>query len=134
MIRPIPPVTWAMGAGALLNALSGYFGMGDPKWADFAAFALIAQAFASKITNTEAVNQDKRNAERYERTRSIPTHLSESLDKVRKGLLAGNRELFLNFVQAVYDQLSLEHRQWLSTFDERISSLGRFEQQIKKGG
>jgi hypothetical protein len=119
-----------MGAVALINALAGYLGAGDPKWAGLAAFALIAQAFAAKITNTEAINQDNRNSERHERTRSVLIHLSEKLDQVRKGVLAGNKEIFLSFVQAVQDQLSLEHRQWLEYSDERISTIGKFEKQL----
>ena len=63
--------TWALGGIALLNGLAGAFGWVDPKWAAIAGIALVAQAFASMVTNTEAVNQDRRNAERYERARCV---------------------------------------------------------------
>lgn len=124
--------TWAMGGVALLNGLTGIFGVFNTKWAAIAGVALVLQAFASKVTNTEAVNQDGRNAERYERTISVLAKLSGKLDEVREGILEGDKEVLLSFVKAVHEQLSLEHRQWLKSSDERMSAIGKLEQHLKK--
>ena len=123
---------WAMGGVALVNGLTGVFGIVDTKLAAIAGVALVLQAFASKVTNTEAVNQDGRNAERYERTRSVLAKLSGKLDKVRQRILEGNKEVLSSFVEAVHEQLSLEHRQWLKATDERLSAIGKLEQHLKK--
>jgi hypothetical protein len=122
---------WAMGGVAVVNSLAGVLGFIDTKLAVFAGIALILQAFASRATNIEAVNQDSRNAERYERTRAVLAKLSGKLDKVRQKILTGNKDILRSFVSAVHGQLSLEHRQWLKASDERLSAVGALDQQLK---
>lgn len=121
---------WLMFGIALVNGMAGVFGWLDVKWAAVAGFALVGQAFVFKVTNTEAVNQDSRNSERYGRTRSILAMLAGELDSVRQRILEGDRKVLPIFVESVHEQLSLEHRQWLSAFDDRLSALGRFEQHM----
>ncbi len=125
-------MTWAMGAAALISGVAGYFGQTEPAWAGLAALGLIATAFAAKVANSESMNQDKRNSERYERTRESLAKLFEKIDAVRRAVGAGDERLFQDFVRAVHDQLSLEHRQWLDLFDERQLAFAQFEQQLKK--
>jgi len=122
----------AMFVVALINGFVGSAGWADPRLVAVAALALVGQALSSKVSNTEAVNQDSRNAERYERTRSVLTKLSAKLDSVRTAVLRGKTAVMMSYVEAVHEQLSLEHRQWLEAGDERLSSIGRLEQQLEE--
>lgn len=65
------------------------------------------------MENGEATAQNRRNAERYARTADSLDGLY-ALDRVRQAVAAGERESRTEYVAAVHDQLSLEHRQWLA--------------------
>jgi len=121
----------AMGLVTLINGLAGVLGIIDEKLVIFSAVALISNAFATKIGFTEAVNQDKRNAERYERTWSILNNLWGKLDEVRIGITKGKYSILNSYVESVHEQLSLEHRQWLDEFEKRSDAIGRLESQLE---
>ena len=119
--------TLTMGLGALANGLAGGLGFISSKWTAIAGLALVAQAFAALIGISEAINQDGRNAERYDRTGRGLRALKANLDEVRLGLIKGKTELLSRFVEAVHEVLSTEHRQWLKAFHEKSSAMGRLE-------
>ena len=120
--------TAAIAVVALINALAGYLGSRVPMWGAVATLAVIAQAFANKVTNTEAVNQDGRNAERYERTRSILAKLKGKLDTIREALFNGEADLVAAYIEQVNNEISAEHRQWN---EERSAGItGTFESQL----
>lgn len=123
--------TWMLGIAGLINALASFFGWTHAYLTTIAAAAIVFQALAVKSVNREAINQYGRNAERYDRTRAILNKLAGDLDKVRMAIVRGNMEIFQKFVSAVHEQISLEHRQWLSARDERVSIIGQFEKQLK---
>jgi hypothetical protein len=77
------------------------------------ALGVFAAATSSFANAREAMSQDRRNAERYARTRSALRGLRGRLDEVREAVSKGNRQALAEFVVAVNDQISLEHRQWL---------------------
>ncbi len=97
-----------------------------------AALAIIAKAFVSRISNTEAINQDGRNAERYNRTAVTLKKLRNRLNEVRRQVSAGNFDILSEFVEAVHDQLSLEHRQWLETISQAGTAYGNFEHHLEQ--
>ena len=109
----------AAGAAAFLGATLG------PEWAAIAAVGVIASAMASFATTREAVTQDRRNAERYGRTLAILENLHRKLDRVRAGLAGGRQDLLSEYVAAVHEQLSLEHRQWLKKGQDTLSALAK---------
>ena len=80
---------------------------------------------ASFATTREAVTQDRRNAERYGRTLAILENLHRKLDRVRAGLAGGRQDLLSEYVAAVHEQLSLEHRQWLKKGQDTLSALAK---------
>lgn len=122
----------AMGGVALINGISGAFGITDPKWTAFAALAIVLQAIASMISNKESIDQNQRNAERYERTRTVLNRLFGKLDQIRDGICAGNYDLFPNYVKAVHEVLSVEHRQWLTNLENRQTAINELEIQLKE--
>jgi SMODS and SLOG-associating 2TM effector domain 1 len=122
----------AMGGVALANALSGYLAPFNPQFTAIAGAAVLSQAMASKITNREAVNQDGRNAERYKRVESSLNRLWGKLDDVRRAVANGDEAVLSEFVFAVNEQLSHEHRQWLEEQKEAGTAVGRLEAHLEE--
>jgi hypothetical protein len=91
---------------------------------------VIGTALAAFAATREAVNQDRRNAERYGRTLSALEILRGRLDDVRGGVLAGSQEVLEEYVAAVHEQLSLEHREWLSGAESTRSAIGRMDETL----
>ena len=120
--------SWSMGGVALADGLV----LQGIEWAGIAAVGVAAQAFSSLVANREAVGQDTRNSERYERTWKTLQGLSERLDDVRRATAGGNKDTLPQFVEAVHEQLSLEHRQWLKGGEEISSAVARLTETLKE--
>ena len=124
--------------GGFAAALSGCMGViatgvgikFGPEGASLAVLAVFGAALAGYATTREETNQDKRNAERYERTAEVLGELRKRLDPVRKAVAAGDDEALSLFVTVVHEQLSLEHRQWLEDFDGSASALTELEARL----
>jgi multisubunit Na+/H+ antiporter MnhG subunit len=127
--------TLAMGgfAAALAAVASGSAGVVasfEAPWAALAAVGVVGTALAAFAATREAVNQNRRNAERYGRTLSALEILRGRLDDVRGGVLAGSQEVLEQYVAAVHEQLSLEHREWLSGAESTRSAIGRMDETL----
>jgi hypothetical protein len=110
------------------NGLAGVLALTlSAPWAAIAGLGLLGQAFANAVENGEATSQDRRNAERYARTRELLDQLYALLDRVRAGTAAGELAALHNFVDSVQDQLSLEHRQWLEELGATSSAVARLQ-------
>ena len=94
-------------------------------------FGAALQAFAA---SRESINQDRRNAERYDNTAQALLGLRERLDDVRLGIAAGATSVLGEYVAAVQDQLSLEHRQWLEGAENMQAAVARLEKALSSGG
>jgi hypothetical protein len=127
--------TLALGgfAAALAAVASGSAGIAasiEAPWAALAAFGVVGTALAAFAATREGVNQDRRNAERYGRTLSALEILRGRLDDVRAGVLAGSQDVLEEYVAAVHEQLSLEHREWLSGAESTRSAIGKMDEAL----
>ncbi len=120
----------AVFAGSLGAGLATALGAIDPKWASLAVIGVMGSALAAFASTRESTHQDVRNSERYERTAWTLQKLYERLEVVRSAVAAGEPEVMQEFVAAVQDQLSLEHRQWLEETDESGSAIGILEKRL----
>jgi hypothetical protein len=92
---------------------SGFAGFFNEKLISFAALGTIGVALTALASRRESVNQDERNAMRYKITADVLSKVAEKYSSVQKALAAGKDPvILLHFVDAVHEQLSLEHRQW----------------------
>src|SRR5262249_35210512 len=119
--------------GSLATGLGGFLGAAvSPRWVSIAGIGTIASALSTFASAREAVGQDRRNEERYGRTLEALDSLAGRLDQVRDSAAEGAREPLQQFVAAVHEQLSLEHRQWLGTAESTQGSLAKLEEALTK--
>jgi hypothetical protein len=110
------------------NGLAGVLALTlSSTWAAVAGLGLLGQAFATATDNREATAQHRRNAERYARTRELLDQLYAMLDTVRTATASGDLTALHNYVDAVHDQLSLEHRQWLDELGATSAAVARLQ-------
>ncbi len=119
----------AVAVAAIATGIGGWWS-GQLVW--MAGIGVFATSLGSFASAKEAVNQDRRNTERYRRTREALEGLSARLDDVRDTAAQGEREPLQKFVAAVNEQLSLEHRQWLETSESTAASLAKLENALTK--
>lgn len=118
------------------TASAGVLGAWWAPLASIAALAVFGSALSAFASAKEAVNQDRRNAERYGRTREILERIESRLQDIRQAVAAGSNEALARFVDAVHEQLSLEHRQWLSGTEAISAGLATLEAsltELRKG-
>jgi hypothetical protein len=118
---------FAAALAAVASGSAGIVASIEAPWAALAALGVIGTALAAFAATREAVNQDRRNAERYRRTLAALEILRARLDDVRGGVLAGSEDVLDEYVAAVHEQLSLEHREWLSGAESTRAAIGRMD-------
>jgi hypothetical protein len=115
------------------NGVAGVAGVFDSsQMTIIAAFAIIAQAVSTMMLNKEAVNQDRQNAERYEKTRKDLNMLKAKIDLIHKKIDGGDPAILKTFITAVHEPISAEHRQWLASQETRLSAITKLEEELKK--
>jgi hypothetical protein len=117
--------SFAIAGASLVTALSGtaLSSYAHGKFTALAAFGAAFTALASFATVRESVFQYQRNADRYEKTGEILGGMLATMDEVREAVRQAGQPPLLEFVNAVQEQLSLEHRQWLGAADEQNKAL-----------
>ena len=115
---------------AIASGAAGVLGALRSEWAALGSLAVFGAALQAFAASREALNQDRRNAERYDNTAQALQGLRERLDDVRLGIAAGSTSVLGEFVGAVQDQLSLEHRQWLEGAENMQAAVARLEKAL----
>ncbi len=122
---------WSIFLGSLGACAGGVLGgVFNHNIAVIAACGMLGAALSSYVANNEAVNQDRRNAERYGRTFDTLQKLREKLDEIRKAVATGSQEALEAFVASVHEQLSLEHRQWISAASDISQALSKLDKAL----
>ena len=130
--------TLSISAGAVLVAAvasgaAGVLGAQNSEWAALGSLAVFGAALQAFAASRESINQDRRNAERYDNTAQALQGLRERLDEVRLRIAAGFPSVLGEYVAAVQDQLSLEHRQWLEGAENMRAAVARLEKALSSG-
>ena len=94
------------------------------------AFGVISTALTSFASTREAINQDRRNGERYARTLEALMELRSHLDAVRRAILIGSADALEHFVAAVQEQISTEHRHWLQAGDSTLAAVNKLNEAL----
>jgi len=123
----------AVGAG--MATLFGALGAAsDGAWAAVGVLSVAGAALGAFAATRELMNDDRRNSERYGRTWEALQSLSARGDDVKQAAAAGDAEVVKEFVSAVNDQVSLEHRQWLEGSESAATALSRLTNALSKSG
>ena len=122
----------AAGILALCSGGAGILGYFQPEMLPFVAVGILGSALATVASRREEINQDERNAERYGRTADVLSHLREKHTEVQRAVAAGNTEVLIDYVNAVHEQLSLEHRQWLAQAEAIESAVEKLTASLKE--
>ncbi|NQT26658.1 hypothetical protein HQ585_14985 [candidate division KSB1 bacterium] len=127
-IGAIAALCLALGSGVL-----GMIGAFLKDLLPLAALGTIGAAVSVVASRREELNQDERNSERYSRTADILSKITEKHDDVLTIVNKGNNpDIIIEYVDAVNDQLSLEHRQWTSDVSEMSSALNALEKSLSE--
>ena len=118
---------------AIASGAAGVLGALRSEWAALGSLAVFGAALQAFAASRESLNQDRRNAERYDNTAQALQGLRERLDDVRVGIAAGSPSVLGEYVGAVQDQLSLEHRQWLEGAENMQAAVARLEKALSSG-
>jgi SMODS and SLOG-associating 2TM effector domain 1 len=118
---------------AIASGAAGVLGAYRSEWAALGSLAVFGAALQAFAAARESLNQDRRNAERYDHSAQALMGLRERLDDVRVGIAAGSLSVLSEYVAAVQDQLSLEHRQWLSGAENMQAAVARLEKALSSG-
>lgn len=124
--------SWAIAEAALVTGLSGMLGLFGPQYVAIAALGTICTAFSAFAATREEVFQGRRNAERYARTAEALEDLSKCQSEVRMATLQTGDKPLVDFVEAVQEQLSLEHRQWIDHKSAAEGAFSRLEDTLRK--
>lgn len=120
----------AVGAGiATLSSAAGVFSGGN--WNALGVLAVFGAALGAFAIGREQMTQDSRNQERYDRTHVALSDITKSLDRVRPAVEAGKLAPAGEFVAAVNDHISNEHRQWLDQAEAAKAGLAKIEEALK---
>ena len=121
----------AAGLGALATGFAGILGgVLGPGWACLAGFATVASALSAFASINESLSQHRRNEELYDKTNDALAELEGKLDEVRTAAAKDDRESVKQFVTAVHEQLSLEHKQWLDAAENMAVSLANLDKAL----
>lgn len=98
---------------ACSSGASGLLGFVDSSAINFAAIGTLGIALTALASRFESINQDERNAARYQITGEALSRVAEKYSRVQTALIEEkNAQILVQFVDAVHEQISLEHRQW----------------------
>ena len=123
----------AVMVAAIASGAAGVLGALRSEWAALGSIAVFGAALQSFAAARESLHQDRRNAERYDHSGQALQGLRERLDDVRGGIAAGSPSVLTEYVTAVQDQLSLEHRQWLEAAENMQAAVARLEKALSSG-
>jgi hypothetical protein len=122
--------------GAVGAGIATFFGLlgavGEGVLSAAAAVSVTGAATGAYAASRELMNDDRRNAERYCRTWVALQGLAARLDEVKTAARRGNHAAMIEFVAAINEQVSLEHRQWLEGSETTAAALGRLSQLLSE--
>jgi hypothetical protein len=123
---------WAVALASISAGLAAVLSSLNPAWVTIAALGTIATAMASFASTKESVNQNRRNMELYGKTYAALTQLRGRLDALRSAAATGQRDVVKQFVAAVHEQLSTEHRQWLGEAEAIQPAIDKLDEELSK--
>jgi hypothetical protein len=92
----------------------------------------VGAALAAYAINREALLRDRANAERYEKAGVALDGLAARVDDITARLQAGEPQALVAFTDAVADQMSAEHKQWLEGTAQADAVLEKLDTELRQ--
>jgi cellulose biosynthesis protein BcsQ len=120
------------GAGTItaLAAFSSAFF--DLRFAAVAALGTLFAALNTYVTTRQDVFQNQRNADTYARTEEALIEIYKRIDDVRVAVFADGPKPLLNFIDAVNEQLLVEHKQWLDLETDAENAFTKLQESLNQ--
>ena len=91
---------------------------------------MIASAYAALAISRSAVNQDRKNADRYEAAEDQLRERKLDLDAYRKRTAMGDLHAVQEFFAPVFVALEADHKAFLTEADQREFAIGDMERRL----
>ncbi|TKK66139.1 hypothetical protein FC093_17960 [Ilyomonas limi] len=124
--------SWAIAGAAIATGIAGILSVVKPHFAAIATLGSVFAALSAYATIREQIYQSQRIAERYTLTVNTLQNLSRKLDDVRNAIFTLGDLPMLDFIAAIHEQLSLEHKQWLGEHNNAQDVVDKLEAALKK--
>lgn len=122
--------TGAVFVSSSFTAIAGALSMWRPEFAVVAAVGVIASAYAALTVSRSAVNQDRKNAERYLAAEYQLKERRLDLDTYRKKTASGENGAVQEFFEPIFLALESDHRAFLSEAEQRELAIGNMEKRL----
>ena len=104
--------------------------MWQPELAVVAGLGVIASAYAALTMSCSAVNQDRKNADRYLTAEYQLKERRLDLDKYRDRTAKGDYEAVQEFFEPIFVTLEADHQAFLSEVEKRELAIGAMEKRL----
>jgi hypothetical protein len=113
-----------------LTALAGALSIWQPVFAVIAAFGVIASAYSALVISRSTVNQDRKNADRYETAKDQLSEKKLELDTFRTRIALGDNNAVQEFFAPIFLTLEADHKAFLSEAEQRDFAIGDMEKRL----
>jgi hypothetical protein len=115
------------GSGAIVAS------QGGASWANWIILAgVFGAAIGAYAANREALNRDRANADRYERTLVALDGIKGRTDDIARQIINGEPKALAVFTGAITDLLASEFKQWQEGTAQAEASLGKLDAQLEE--
>ena len=122
--------TRAVFVSSSFTAIAGALSMWRPAFAVVAAVGVIASAYAVLAASRSAVNQDRKNADRYLAAEYQLKERKLDLDTYREKVASGENGAVQEFFVPIFLTLETDHRAFLSEAEQRELAIGNMEKRL----
>lgn len=95
---------------------------------------IVGSAIGAFAANREALNRDRANAERYDKTRMAMDAFAARVDGVAAKIATGEPEALNAFTKTIADLLSAENKQWLDGTAQANAAIDKLDEQLSQLG
>jgi hypothetical protein len=128
--RALKASTEAVFFASIFTALAGCLAIWMPSLAVVAGLGVVASAYAALIGSRSALNQDRKNADRYLAAEDQLSERKLDLEVYRQRIAAGDLQAVQEFFAPVFITLEADHKAFLTEADKREFAIGDMQNRL----
>ena len=122
--------TRAVFVSSSFTAIAGALSMWRPELAVVAGLGVIASAYAALAVSRSAVNQDRKNADRYLAAEYQLKERRLDLDTYRERTASGDNGVVQEFFEPIFVTLEADHQAFLTEAEQRELAIGGMKRRL----